>query len=124
MSRSDNSKHSRRYKNQLIFIALSEAYPKSFTLQPKKPRIIWPDSIKDIDMSLLPFSESEIKSAVRYYINTPRYLKSIVSSSWYRDIHGNRVAMITNWVKVEAQLRLDNLTEKKEPTITYKKSSV
>jgi sRNA-binding protein len=115
----------RRYQVQLILIALQEKFPYAFYLKPKKPRAIWEGCIEEaINAVSDRFEENEIKKAIKYYFQTPMYLKSIVQKTWYRDLQGHPIELIANEQKESAQRRLDAMelqSKSNKPVITYKK---
>ena len=113
MRKSPQAKAAKRYTFQSVLIELQARFPKAFPVPPKKPRILWPECLAELQGALSDrFVFGDIKIAVRHYTNRPAYLKALAATTWFRDLQGNRIAMILPWVKAEAEKRLDQMNEK------------
>lgn len=121
MRKSPQAKAAEKYAFQSVLIELQARFPNAFPVPPKKPRILWPECLAELQGALSDrFGPGDIKVAARRYTNRPAYLKALITTTWFRDLQGNRVAMILPWVKAEAEQRLGQMDEKerRQPALT------
>ena len=52
-----------------------------------------------------------VRSAMRYYLDSPSYLKRFVRRKWIRDVNGSKVRLITAEEKQLARERLNQINE-------------
>jgi hypothetical protein len=107
----------KRYKRQLVLIALQERFPYGIKLPPQRPRVLHPDCIEDAVIALSDlYTPEDVRFALNEHFKTPAYLKSVCQKKWYRNLNGQQIELIQQFVKDNAKKRLADIDRQSQPT--------
>ncbi|KAA6208028.1 ProQ/FINO family protein [Avibacterium paragallinarum] len=100
-------------RDKLTISKLQEKFPNAFyNTKPLIPEIVdqMIEALADDPLSKL------VKSAMRYYMRTPKYLRNLAYKKWLRDINGSKVRLISMEERQYARTQLEHIRKRNSLT--------